>query len=135
MSTQEPRQPNEEELRARLEDELRKVTVDDVLLQTAVSLINLGGRKAGLAPGTEGERDLQQVQTAIDAVQVLLPLLEQGGREEVRPIRDALAQLQLAYAKLSGQRPAEGEPEQTQPPQSGEAGPAQRSGRLWTPGQ
>ncbi|HEY8867048.1 MAG TPA: hypothetical protein VIM22_08940, partial [Solirubrobacteraceae bacterium] len=58
------REPTEEELRAALEEEMRRITVDDVLLQTAVSLINLGGRKAGLAPGTEPERDLAQVQTA-----------------------------------------------------------------------
>jgi hypothetical protein len=135
MSTQEPQQPNEEQLRARLEEELKKVTVDDVLLQTAVSLVNLGGRKAGLAPGTEGERDLAQVQTAIDGVQALLPLLERGEREEVRPIRDALAQLQMAYAKLSGQPAPEQEAESAAPPKADEPGPAQRSGRLWTPGQ
>jgi hypothetical protein len=133
MSTE---QPSEEQLRQRLEEELRRVTVDDVLLQTAVSLINLGGRKAGLTPGTEGERDLEQVRTAIDAVQGLLPLLERGGREEVKPIRDALAQLQLAFAKLAGEPAPEGAEPQAQEPAKGEGpGPAQRSGRLWVPGE
>jgi hypothetical protein len=134
MSTQEPPQPSEEQLRAQLEEELRKVTVDDVLLQSAVSLVNLGGRKAGLAPGTEGERDLPQVQAAIDGVSAMLPVLERRGREEVKPIRDALAQLQMAYARLSGEEAPEGEPAET--PEKGEgAGPAQSSGRLWVPGQ
>jgi hypothetical protein len=134
MSTEEPRQPTEEELRAALEEEMRRVTVDDVLLQSAVSLVNLGGRKAGLAPGTEGERDLVQVQAAIDGVSALLPVLEARGREEVKPIRDALSQLQLAYARL-----AEGAA--AQPPSAEEApkeegpGPAQSSGKLWVPGQ
>ena len=82
---------------------MRRVTVDDVLLQSAVSLVNLGGRKAGLAPGTEGERDLVQVQAAIDGVSALLPVLEARGREEVRPIRDALSQLQMAYTRLAGE--------------------------------
>ena len=45
------RQPSEEEIRA-LEAELEKLTVDDVLLQTIVTLINLGARKAGLAEGS-----------------------------------------------------------------------------------
>ena len=124
------RQPSEEEMRAALEAELKKVTVDDVLLQTAVSLINLGGRRAGLTPGTEDERDLDQVEAAIDAVQAILPVLERRGRDEVRPIRDALAQLQLAYARQ--RQPAESA--EKEPPPEGK-GPAQRSGRLWVPGE
>ena len=136
--------PNEEQLRAQLEEELKRVTVDDLLLQATVSLVNLAGRKAGLAPGTEGERDLDQVQAAIDAVQAMLPVLERRGREEVRPIRDALAQLQLAYAKgrEAGEEPPAGDeappteagPQKPPEPEEG-AGPAQKSGRLWVPGQ
>jgi hypothetical protein len=139
--TEEPRQPTEEELRAALEEEMRRVTVDDLLLQSTVSLVNLGGRKAGLAPGTEGERDLDQVQAAIDSVNALLPVLEARGREEAKPIRDALSQLQMAYARLAGEgQPGppstdEGEPPPEQPPKAGEKGPAQSSGRLWVPGQ
>jgi hypothetical protein len=130
----EERQPTEEEMRAALEAELRKVTVDDVLLQTAVSLINLGGRRAGLTPGTEDERDLAQVQAAIDAVQALLPVLEGRGREEVRPIRDALSQLQLAYAKQAGSD-GEAQPSGEEPSPGDKPGPAEGSGRLWVPGQ
>lgn len=129
-------QPTEEEMRAALEAELKKVTVDDVLLQTAVSLVNLGGRRAGLAPGTEDERDLPQVQAAIDAVQALLPVLEARGREEVRPIRDALSQLQLAYAQQAGSQPTEpGRAAEEGPPAADEPGPAPGGGRLWVPGQ
>jgi hypothetical protein len=127
------RQPTEEELRAALEEEMRRVTVDDVLLQSAVSLVNLGGRKAGLAPGTEGERDLVQVQAAIDGVSALLPVLEARGREEVKPIRDALSQLQMAYTRLaagSGESPKPDEPAKPE-----DSGPPKSSGRLWVPGQ
>ena len=60
MSTQEP-QFSEEELRA-IEAEMEKVTVDDVLLQTIVSLLNLGARKAGLG-GPPGEAPQQQQET------------------------------------------------------------------------
>src|SRR3954465_5242625 len=130
------RQPTEEELRAALEEEMRRVTVDDVLLQSAVSLVNLGGRKAGLAPGTEGERDLVQVQAAIDGVSALLPVLEARGREEVKPIRDALSQLQMAYTRLAGEGggappPSEGAPPKPdEPSKADEPGPARSSGRL-----
>ena len=130
---EQERQPTEEELRAALEEEMRRVTVDDVLLQSAVSLVNLGGRKAGLAPGTEGERDLVQVQAAIDGVSALLPVLEARGREEVRPIRDALSQLQMAYTRLAGEGGAP--PSAGEPPKADEPGPARSSGRLWVPGQ
>jgi hypothetical protein len=143
--SEEPRQPTEEELRAALEEEMRRITVDDLLLQSTVSLVNLGGRKAGLAPGTEGERDLGQVQAAIDGVNALLPILEARGREEAKPIRDALSQLQMAYARLAsgetpeGSSPPEGEPPSEppadEPPKNEGQGPAQSSGRLWVPGQ
>jgi hypothetical protein len=140
---QQERQPTEEELRAALEEEMRRVTVDDVLLQSAVSLVNLGGRKAGLAPGTEGERDVGQVQAAIEGVSALLPVLEARGREEVKPIRDALSQLQMAYARLAAEGDtgaAEAKPagDPATPGDSSkpdEPGPAQSSGRLWVPGQ
>ena len=49
--------PNEEELRRRLEDELRKLRVQDVLLQSVVSLINLTSRRiAKQKPWTIGTR-------------------------------------------------------------------------------
>ena len=105
------REPTEAEVRAALEEELRRITVDDVLLQTIVSLVNLAGRKAGLAPGAEGERDPEQLRLAIEAVRALLPLVEPRHAEGLAPVRDALSQLQLAYAQLSqggGAAPAAG---------------------------
>ena len=134
-------EPSEEELRRALEEELRRLTVDDVLLQTTVTLINLAGRKAGLAAGSEGERDLEQVHTAIEAVRALLPVIEPRHGQQLGPIRDALSQLQLAYARGAGeaaqgaaQGAAQPKPEEGQEPPKG-PGPAQRSGRLWVPGQ
>jgi hypothetical protein len=115
--------PSEEELRARLEEELRKVTVRDILLQTIVTLVNLGGQRLGLGgptgPPEEG-RDLEQVRMAIEAVRVLVPLLEGSdeGAEQVRPIRDALSQLQLVYAR-------EVSPEKGSPGGGGSAPPSQ----------
>jgi hypothetical protein len=155
MTEQDPqgagRAPTEEELRAAYEAELKRIRVDDIIVQTLVSLLNLGGRRAGLAPGTEGERDLEQVRTAIEGVRALMPLVEPQLGQEARTLRDALSQLQLAYAQLSGQgAPAGARPEPgaegAAPPEPGAErpaepqpepgpGPAQRSGRLWVPGQ
>jgi hypothetical protein len=138
-------------MRAAYEAELKRLTVDDVVVQTVVSLVNLGGRKAGLAPGTEDERDLGQVRLAIEGVRALLPLVEAELGPEAATVRQALSQLQMMYAKASGteapvgaaEGAAQPPPAAEQPPpapeeerpQPGEPGPAQRSGRLWIPGQ
>jgi hypothetical protein len=157
MSTNDPtggqtRQPTEEELRAAYEAELKRLRVEDVILQTVVSLLNLGGRKAGLVPGTEDERDLEQVRTAIEGVRALLPLIEPQLGPDANQLREALSQLQLAYTQLRGEGveggegggpggpggaegPESGTPQEPAAPRPGDSGPAQRSGRLWVPGQ
>jgi hypothetical protein len=164
-------EPSEEELRAAYEAELKKIRVEQILLEQLVTLINLGMRRTGLQPGTEDERDPEQVRVAIEGVRALLPLVEDGvGAEQTAAIRQALSQMQLAYVRIGGQDPTAegapspagagqpmpagaggpGDPEPRDPagpgpvgPRPGEepgeapgqAGPAQRSGRLWVPGQ
>lgn len=142
--------PSEEELRAQLEAELKRLRVEDVLLQTIVSLLNLGARRAGLTGAGPEEQDLDQVKSAVDAAQALLAVLERGvAGADLRPLRDALAQLQMAYAQRRGGSPGGEEAEEQAPspgqgpPQAGTEqseggsgpGPAQSSGRLWIPGQ
>jgi hypothetical protein len=149
MSAQEPpggREPTEEEMRAALEEELKRVRVEQVVTEATVSILNVAVLRAGLVPGSEGEQDLAQTRLGIEAVRALLPLVEQTlGAEQARPIRDALAQLQMAYVRAveAGSPDASARPpasEQEQQPGEGEGegespGPAQRSGRLWVPGQ
>ena len=134
--SEQERPPTEEELRAAYEAELKKVRVEDVVIQTAVSLINLAGRKAGLAPGTEDERDPEQVHQAIEAVRALWPQIEAALGPEANQLRDALSQLQLAYTRIAGQpaQPSPGAEPEGAEPKTG-PGPAQSSGKLWVPGQ
>ena len=154
------RQPTEEELRAAYEAEIKKIRVEQILLEHVVTLVNLGMRRTGIAPGTEPERDPAQVRIAIEALRALLPIVEQAAPAQAAPIRDAVSQLQLAYVRIGGAAPggaaetgapppgagtaAEQQPDTPessppppdQPPaKPGEPGPAQRSGRLWVPGQ
>ena len=118
------------------EQELKRVRVEDVLVQTIVSLINLGGRKAGVAPGTEDERDLEQVHKAIEAVKALLPQVEDLLGPDLPQIREAVSQLQMAYAQQAGGGQAEAPEPAAEEPQKPEGpGPAQSSGKLWVPGQ
>ena len=125
----------EEELRAAYEAELARIRVEDVLVQTVVSLLNLAARKAGLTGGDE-EPDFEQVRQAIDGTQALLPLVEPMLGPDAKQIRDALSQLQLAYARSGATPPpgAAGAGEQA-PPKSEGPGAAGSSGRLWVPGQ
>jgi hypothetical protein len=96
------RQPTEEELRAAYEAEIAKVTVEQVLLEHVVTLINLGMRRTGLVPGTEAELDPTQVRVAIEAIRAQLPVLEQTAPQQISPLREALSQLQLAFVKIGG---------------------------------
>jgi hypothetical protein len=134
-------QYSEEELR-QLEAEMERITVDDVLLQTLVSLLNLGARKAGLGapPGEEGPKpDFEQVRQAIEGARALLPVLEPRHADKLGPVRDTLARLQVVYAQNARGAPAAAaepqEPPAEAPPTPGGPGPAQQSGRLWVPGQ
>jgi hypothetical protein len=139
---QPPQQPTEEELRAAYEEQLKQIKVDDVLVQTVLSLINLGSLRAGVVPGNEGEADPQQLRQAIEGVRALLPLIEPALGPDASQIRDAVSRLQMEYARLAGagapqagaEQPA-AEGEQQEQPKPGEPGPAQSSGRLWVPGR
>jgi hypothetical protein len=155
MSTSE--QPTEAELRAAYEAEMKRLRVEQILLESVVSLVNLGMRRTGLAAGTEEERDPDQVYLAIESVRALLPQVERVMPEQAGPVRDAISRLQLAFVQIGGRAPAAaaqpsdasaGEPASgaprgeaaatpppPPPPKPGEPGPAQRSGRLWIPGQ
>jgi hypothetical protein len=161
----DPGQLSEEQLRTAYEQEIKRVRVEHVLLENVVTMVNLGMRRTGLMPGTEDERDLGQVQLAIESVRALMPQIEQIAPEQVTPIRDAVSQLQMAFVQAQGGAetgagappaanpeparagagsdaagPAGSDPAGDQTPgadgqKPGDAGPAQRSGRLWVPGQ
>lgn len=143
MSTNEP---TEEQLRAAYEEEIKRIRVEQVLLEQVVTLVNLGMRRTGLMAGTESERDPEQVHLAIESIRALLPLVEPTAADQIGPIRQALSQLQLAYVQISGGSAAAAEGEAagrppTQPPASGQTGAQQAprkppsSSRLWIPGQ
>jgi hypothetical protein len=129
--TDEPRQPTEEELRAALEEQMKKITVKDVLLQTVITLINVSARKLGLA-GEETEKDLVEAQKGIDAVRALVPLLP---AEEQTAVREPLSQLQMVYAReagAGGQRTADSGQEEAPASPADDEREKARS-KIWTP--
>ncbi|MCW2989808.1 MAG: hypothetical protein JWM73_402 [Solirubrobacterales bacterium] len=132
QNPQPPEDISEEELRAAYEEQLKQVRVEDVLVQTIVSLLNVGGRKAGLAPGTEDERDPEQLRLAIEGTRALLPLVDEVLGPDAKQLRDVLSQLQMAYAQLA---PGAAEPRAAEPEKAAEPAPGAPSGRIWVPGQ
>jgi hypothetical protein len=134
-------EPSQEELRARLEDQIRRLKVEDLLVESTVSVLNLTARRIA----KEDERDLEQARIGIEAVRAWVELLPE---EAAGQIRNALSELQMLYAQaaegkpLGGERAEAGEtgpatggeppsrpPQPQQPSPGGEKAPP----RLWTP--
>jgi hypothetical protein len=140
-SSEQPGAAGEEEIRERIEEELKRVRVEDLMLQTVSGLLNLTVRRIA----KEDERDLAQAQLGIEAVRAWTDLLPD---EAAKQIRDALSELQMLYAKQAeaseqagatepaeqgGDQPAQGPPPPPPPggetPKRGQEPPP----RLWTP--
>ena len=85
----------DEKLIQQLEQELKKVKVSDLLVQTLYTVSSLGYSRLG-----EENRDLEQAKLAIEAMRVLIPVLADAVPEEVvRDFNQVTANMQLAYAK------------------------------------
>ena len=134
----EQREPTEEELRAALEEQLKRVRVEDVILQTVVTLVNLSGRRL-----TGEDKDLAQARQGIEAVRALLPLCSE---EQAKPVREALSQLQMAFAREaretgaaapggpSAPEPSAQEDARSEPGEGpSEAERAKARAKIWTP--
>ncbi len=105
----EPQQPTEEQLL----DALRQIKVEDVVVQTVATLVNLAGQKLSV----EGAKDPAEAQKAIDAARQMLPLVPD---EAQAPIQNALDQVQMLYVRETTSK----EDEPPEPPPS----------KIWTPG-
>jgi hypothetical protein len=94
--------PSDEELVRKLEEELKKLKVSDLLVQTLYTVSSLGYRKL-----SDEDRDLEQARLSIEALRALIPVLEGAvGDDVVRDFKAVTANLQLAYADA-----AKGEPQ------------------------
>src|SRR5437016_182927 len=87
--------PSEEEMHARIEEQLRSVRIQDLLLESVVSVINLAARRIA----KEDERDLEQARVGIEAVRAVVDLLDP---EPAQQVRSALSEIQVLYAKQAG---------------------------------
>ena len=93
----EPTPPTDEQLLQQLEEELKKLKVSDLLVQTLYTVSSLGYRKL-----SDEDRDLDEARLAIEALRALLPVLEGSAPDElVRDFKQVTSNLQLAYADAS----------------------------------
>jgi hypothetical protein len=95
---------NEEELARELAEELRRLKIEDVLIQTLITISSIGYRRLGLTEETKDDRDLQQAKLAIETMTALTPVLENVVPGELlQDFNQSVASLQLAYAKAVGE--------------------------------
>lgn len=136
---------SQEEVRERLEEQIRKLRIQDLMVESVVSVLNLTARRIA----KEDERDLEQARVGIEAIRAWVDLLPE---EAATQIRNALSELQVLFANVAeGKQPGaeqggdprgtpgsgaedvprtdqEERPPPPQPPPRGEPPP-----RLWTP--
>ena len=124
MSTREPSE-------AELLEALKRIKVEDVLLQTVASLVNLAGQKLAVPEA----RDPVEAKKAIDAVRAMLPLCPQ---DEIGPVKDALSQVQMMYVRDQGEGAGEAPPPAEQGTGEAERREAEERAKarskIWTPG-
>jgi hypothetical protein len=101
---------DQERIARELAEELRRLKVEDVLIQTLITISSLGYRRLGLTPDTKDDRDLQQAKLAIDTMSALTPVLaDVVPAELIRDFNESVASLQLAYAQAAAGEADDGE--------------------------
>jgi len=119
------REPTQEEMAALLAERLARTPVRDVLLQCMATFIDMAGVRLGMGPTGDAARDLTQARQAIEALRALLEVSERElGAAQVRPFKEPLAVLQMAFSRASEEPAAEAAP----PPPAPDA-----ASRLWVP--
>jgi hypothetical protein len=98
-------QPSEEDFLARVEEQLKKLKVSDVLLQTVYTVSSLGYRRLSAE-----DRDLEQAKLAIEYLRAVLPILGESIAPELkRDLEQTVANMQLAYANAVTEPAPEGD--------------------------
>lgn len=114
------REPTQEEFAMALAERLARTPVRDVIFQCTATFIDMATIRLGLGPVGAETRDMPQARQAIEAARALTTVAERElGAAQVRPFREPLAQLQMAYARMVEETAGEGPG-----PDAGEAAPA-----------
>jgi len=95
---------DQEQIARELAEELRRLRIEDVLIQALITISSIGYRRLGLTEDTREDRDLGQAKLAIETMAALTPVLHDVVPEElIREFNESVAGLQLAYAKAAAE--------------------------------
>jgi hypothetical protein len=91
-----------EEMINKLQEEIDKLSVKDVVMQIMMSLSSLGYKKMGLPVGTNDRyKDKVQAKMAVDSFEALLKVIEaEISAQEADNLRASLSNLQLNFVKI-----------------------------------
>ena len=103
MSEQIP--PEEQERIAReVAEQLRNLRVEDILIQSLITISSIGYQRLGTTEDTRDSRDLEQTRLAIETMRAVTPILSQFVPAElIRDFDQSVANLQLAYASAAAE--------------------------------
>lgn len=136
---------SQEEFAQALAERLAQTPVRDVIFQSMMTFLDMSAIRMGLGPTGAEAADLAQARQSIESARALMGVAERElGAAAVRPFKEPLAQLQMAYARVVEAVGEEGGQEGGQDAPAGEAGeqarpappPAGRpdpASRLWVP--
>jgi hypothetical protein len=93
---------DQERVARELAEQLRRLKVEDVLINTLLTVSSIGYRKLGLTEDTKEDKSLEQSRLAIETMKALTPVLEKFVPDElIRDFNASVANLQLAYAQAA----------------------------------
>ena len=122
-----------------LREQLASVAAGDVVAEAALSLIALAYVRLGIPPEQHARfRDLGQARLLVDALGGLLSATEGRLGAPEAGLRDALANLRMAFAEVAAHleaHPEEAALEQEPAGQPEDAGLLRPPSGLWVPGQ
>ena len=106
-------------------DELRRLKVEDLALDMAVSLVTVGYQKLGLTEQTRELRDLDGARLSIELLRACLDVLErERGASGLGDLRGTLSAMQLNFARVVAEEQGDGAASGAEPEPDGTAEPA-----------
>ena len=100
----------QERLAREVAEQLRKLRVEDVLIQSLITISSIGYQRLGSTEDTREGRDLEQTRLAIETLRAVTPILGQFVPAElIRDFDQSVANLQLAYASAAAASSGEGD--------------------------
>jgi hypothetical protein len=120
-----------------LREQLASVSAGDVVAEAALSLIALAYVRLGIPPEQHARfRDLDAARLLVDALGGMLAATEGRLGPPEPSLREALANLRLAFADVSAHLDAHpGDEDQARPPEPEDSGVLRPPSGLWVPGQ